>query len=34
MEVGAFLVRGGMGPEKQELLRLIGSAVETPEVNA
>lgn len=34
MEVGAFLVRGGMGPEKQELLRLIGSAVETPEVKA
>jgi hypothetical protein len=34
MEVGAFLVQGGMGPEKQELLRLIGSAVETLEVSA
>lgn len=33
MDIGEFLVRGGMGPEKQELLRLIGSAVEDPEVN-
>lgn len=28
IEVGDFLVRGGFGPEKQELLRLIGSLVE------
>jgi hypothetical protein len=34
MEVGAFLVRGGMGPEKQELLRLVGSIVEGPEMDA
>ncbi len=34
MEVGAFLSRGGMGPEKQELLRLIGSAVRDPETGA
>jgi hypothetical protein len=33
IEVGAFLVRGGMGPKKQELLRLIGSIVEGSEVN-
>ncbi len=33
-EVGAFLSRGGMGPEKQELLRLIGSAVRDPETGA
>lgn len=26
--LGAFLVQGGLGPEKQELLRLIGSLVE------
>ena len=34
VDVGEFLVRGGMGPEKQELLRLIGSIVEDAEVNA
>jgi hypothetical protein len=28
VEVGDFLVRGGLGPEKQELLRLIGTLVE------
>lgn len=33
-DVGEFLGRGGMGPEKQELLRLIGSVVEGAEVNA
>ena len=27
-EVGDFLVRGGPGPEHQELLRLIGTLVE------
>ena len=27
-EIGAFLARGGMGPEKQELLRLIGRLVD------
>ena len=27
MEVGAFLTAGGSGPEKQELLRLIGTLV-------
>ena len=26
--VGEFLTQGGMGPEKQELLRLIGSLIE------
>ena len=26
-DLGAFLVQGGMGPEKQELLRLIGELV-------
>lgn len=26
--LGAFLVQGGLGPEKQELLRLIGSLVD------
>jgi len=30
MEVGDFLLRGGNGPEKQELLRLIGSLAEEP----
>ncbi len=29
IELGAFLVRGGLGPEKQELLRLIGGLVES-----
>ncbi len=28
MEVGDFPVRGGLGPEKQELLRLIGTLVD------
>jgi hypothetical protein len=28
MELGAFLSRDGLGPEKQELLRLIGTLVE------
>lgn len=30
VEVGAFLTQGGAGPEKQELLRLIGTLVEEP----
>jgi hypothetical protein len=30
IEIGAFLNRGGQGPEKQELLRLIGTLVEEP----
>ena len=29
MEVGTFLATGGRGPEKQELLRLIGTLAET-----
>ena len=29
-EVGDFLVRGGNGPEKQELLRLIAGLVREP----
>ncbi len=28
IEIGAFLARGGKGPEHQELLRLIGTLVE------
>ncbi len=28
IEIGAFLARGGHGPEHQELLRLIGTLVE------
>jgi hypothetical protein len=28
IEIGAFLSRGGQGPEHQELLRLIGTLVE------
>jgi hypothetical protein len=28
IEIGTFLTRGGQGPEKQELLRLIGTLVE------
>ena len=28
IDIGAFLSRGGQGPEKQELLRLIGTLVE------
>jgi hypothetical protein len=27
IEIGAFLIRAGSGPEKQELLRLIGTLV-------
>jgi hypothetical protein len=30
IEIGTFLSRGGQGPEKQELLRLIGTLVEQP----
>ena len=30
IEIGEFLVRGGSGPEHQELLRLIGTLVEDP----
>ena len=29
MELGEFLVRGGSGPEKRELLRLIDSLIQT-----
>jgi hypothetical protein len=31
MEVGAFLIGAGNGPEKQELLRLIGTLVRGPD---
>jgi hypothetical protein len=31
LELAAFLGGSGMGPEKQELLRLIGGLVEPPE---
>lgn len=27
-DIGTFLSRGGQGPEKQELLRLVGSLVD------
>lgn len=30
IEIGAFLGRGGQGPEHQALLRLIGTLVEQP----
>jgi hypothetical protein len=30
IELGAFLVQGGRGPEHQELLRLIGMLAEEP----
>jgi hypothetical protein len=30
IEICAFLSRGGQGPEKQELLRLIGTLVADP----
>ena len=30
IELGAFLIGAGSGPEKQELLRLIGTLVRTP----
>jgi hypothetical protein len=30
IEIGAFLSQGGQGPEKQELVRLIGTLVEAP----
>jgi len=29
-DIGAFLATGGHGPEKQELLRLIGTLIEQP----
>lgn len=28
VDLGNFLVQGGLGPEKQELLRLVGSLVD------
>ena len=31
LEIGNFLSQGGTGPEKQELLRLIGTLVKDPE---
>jgi len=31
MEVGAFFIAAGNGPEKQELLRLIGTLVRGPD---
>jgi hypothetical protein len=31
MEIGAFLIGTGSGPEKQELLRLIGTLVRGPD---
>jgi hypothetical protein len=34
IEVGDFLSRGGHGPEKQELLRLIGSLVKDEPTSA
>ena len=34
IELGDFLSRGGHGPEKQELLRLIGSLVEDEPTSA
>jgi hypothetical protein len=30
IDIGTFLIRGGRGPEHQELLRLIGTLVEEP----
>ena len=30
IEIGTFLIRGGRGPEHQELLRLIGTLVDEP----
>ena len=30
IEIGTFLIRAGSGPEKQELLRLIGTLVRAP----
>ena len=32
-EVGNFLSQGGTGPEKQELLRLIGTLVKDPDMS-
>jgi hypothetical protein len=32
IEIGAFLIAAGNGPEKQELLRLIGTLVKGPAV--
>jgi hypothetical protein len=34
IELGEFLTRGGLGPEKQELLGLIGSMVTDPQNEA
>ena len=34
IELGEFLTRGGLGPEKQELLSLIGSLVTDPQNEA
>ena len=31
IEIGAFLIAAGNGPEKQELLRLIGTLVRGPD---
>ena len=31
IEIGAFLIAAGRGPEKQELLRLIGTLVRGPD---
>lgn len=30
VDIGTFLSRGGFGPEKQELLRLIGTLIDEP----
>lgn len=30
VDIGTFLSRGGFGPEKQELIRLIGTLVDEP----
>ena len=32
-EIGSFLSQSGTGPEKQELLRLIGTLVKDPEMS-
>jgi hypothetical protein len=32
-EIGNFLSQGGAGPEKQELLRLIGTLAKDPEMS-
>ncbi len=33
IDLGAFLAQGSLGPEKQELLRLIGSLVDGAQVD-